>query len=362
MGSRLPGLAAGQGGASGAGSGITGAGLQRAVALGPSQRYADNRARFAETETPWVRLWADWARIQPEPGREPDFAALDEDVAAARADGLRVMLTAWRFPPWANGTAGVDEPLFRLRDRVPPGGDPAQRKDLTFKVPDDLTAGGAWGRWVDLLLARYGDRLDALEILNEPNLQMWPQEGIADAVAAMIETAAAVAARRQGAPLLVAPATADVADRPPLNTGYERFTRDVAGRLRARGFKPGERFAWSQHDYGDVEGDRAGADSGVARVRSLLGGGWRLLVTESGARVDRVAARYGLGAGAARLQQAALLERAVRRLLYGPEGDGVEMVCQYLFVTDANYDSGLCDLDGTPRPSYYAWAELPALA
>ena len=44
---------------------------------------------------------------------------------------------------------------------------------------------------------------------------------------------------------------------------------------------------------------------------------------------------------------------------FDPEGAGVGMVCLYLFVTDMNYDSGLCDLDGTPRPAYYAWAELP---
>jgi hypothetical protein len=45
---------------------------------------------------------------------------------------------------------------------------------------------------------------------------------------------------------------------------------------------------------------------------------------------------------------------------HGPEGAGVGMVCHYLFVTDMNYDSGLCELDGTPRPAYEAWKRLPA--
>jgi hypothetical protein len=44
----------------------------------------------------------------------------------------------------------------------------------------------------------------------------------------------------------------------------------------------------------------------------------------------------------------------------GPEGAGVGLVCQYLFVTDVFYDSGLCDLDGTPRPAYYAWTAEPS--
>jgi hypothetical protein len=61
------------------------------------------------------------------------------------------------------------------------------------------------------------------------------------------------------------------------------------------------------------------------------------------------------------LQQADLLRRSARRMLTGPEGEGVAMVCQYLFVTDANYDSGLCALDGSPRPAYYAWGEVPTL-
>jgi hypothetical protein len=166
-------------------------------------------------------------------------------------------------------------------------------------------------------------------------------------VATMMETASAVAARHPGAPLLVGPATADV-------EGYEEFTRAVLARLGERGFRPGPGFAWSHHNYTDVEEERSGADNGVARVRALLRERWGgypgLLVTESGARVDKAG---GL------LQQADLIERNARRTLLGPEGEGVEMLCQYLFVTDANYDSGLCDLSGAPRPAYHAWSRLP---
>lgn len=335
----------------------------RAVALGPGglgteQRYASNRARYAETATPWARLWADWARLQPDADSPPDLGALDADIAAAKADGLRVMLTAWRFPRWANGTDSVDDATYRLEERIPAGGDPARRKDLTFKVPGDLSPDSAWGRWIDRLIGRYAGRLDALEIVNEPNLQLWPQPGIAESAAAMIETAVALAARHSDAPRIVGPATADVGGEAPLRTGYEEFTRAVLDRLG----DPGPGFSWSHHNYTDVEEDRAGPDSGVARVGALLGGRRPLLVTESGARLNRVAQRFGLtDADAARLKQGELIERGLRRLQLGPEGDGVELVCQYLFVTDMNYDSGLCDLDGTPRPAYYAWAELPTL-
>src|SRR4051812_36102592 len=233
--------------------------LVRAVALGPGgigveQSYAANRNRFLDTGTPWVRLWADWARAQPVAGVPPDLSRLDADIALAKADGMRVMVTAWRFAPWASPATGAGDP--------------------TSRVAGDLSPGGAWGRWIDLLTARYGGRIAALEIVNEPNLQLWPQEGIDTAVATMMETAYVIAARHPGAPLLVGPATADVDDSPPLVTGYDRFTRSLLARLEERSFRPGPGFAWSHHNYLDVEQDRAGAANGVARVRTLLTGRW----------------------------------------------------------------------------------------
>jgi hypothetical protein len=322
--------------------------LARGVALGPGgigdeQRYVTNRERFAQTATPWVKLWADWPRLQPDASRPPDFSALDADVAAARADGLKVMITAWRFAPWANGGGAAG-----------PAG-----QDVTFKLPADLSPPSAWGRWIEAVVARYAGKADAVEIVNEPNLQLWPQSGVVAAVAQMMETAAAVAARHSGAPLLAGPATADVGSGSPQRTAYDVFTRALLDRLAQRSFNPGARFAWSHHNYGDVENDLAGAESSLARVRAMLSGRWagspEILVTESGARLDRLGAR---DPAAARLRQAELIERSMRRLAYGPDGSGVALVCQYLFVTDANYDSGLCDLDGTPRPAYYAWSQL----
>lgn len=356
--------------------------LWRGVALGPggigdSQRYASNRRFYDETSTPWVRLWADWPVLQPERDAAPDFSRLDEDIAAARADGRKVMLTAWRFPRWANGTDSLTsaaDAAHQLEDRIEPGGDPAHRKDLTFKLPGDLSFGSDWARWIDLLLGRYGGSIDALELTNEPNLQLWPQAGAPDALARMMATAQTVAGSHLSSPLLVAPATADAVGDSRLRTGYDTFTRDLLDRLDAHGFTAGPSFAWSHHSYADVEGDLAGTENRTAGVRGMLAGRWAgwpvgdaaapgLLVTETGARLDRIAELYGLRDPAAVLQkQAELIDRAWRRMQFDPEGAGVGMVCHYLFVTDMNYDSGLCDLDGTPRPAYHAWGRLPAFS
>jgi hypothetical protein len=356
--------------------------LLRAVALGPggvgdSQRYEQNRRFLEETSTPWVRLWADWPVLQPARELPPATARLDADIEAARRDGRRVVLTAWRFPRWANDTdwiSAVRDISFEIQDRVELGGDPTRRKDLTFRLPADLSPSSDWGRWIDFLLARYGDSIDALELTNEPNLQLWPQRGVAEAVARMFVTAQAVAGGHLAAPLLVGPASADVGGDSPLQTGYDTFTRELLDRLEERGFRPGPRFAWSHHSYADLEGELHGDDNRAAAVRSALAGRWAgwpaedpsapsLLITETGARLDKLVSLYGLpGAAAARARQAELIDRYWRLMQAGPEGEGVAMVCHYLFVTDMNYDSGLCELDGTPRPAYRAWGRLPAFS
>lgn len=348
--------------------------ISRGVALGPGgigdqQRYAFNRPYFGETGDSWVRLWAEWPKLQPVADKPPDFTELDAEIAAARADGLKVMLTAWRYPIWANGTAALtpeQDAAFALSDRAGARQDPAQLKDLSFRLPEDLGPTSPFAAWIDALGRRGAD---ALEIVNEPNHQIWPQRGVAAAVAQMIATARAVLDRLgDAAPLLVAPATADGRGSSPLATDHLEFARALLDQLDAIGFRADARTAWSHHTYGDVESD---SSDRIAAVRDLLAGRWSgwpagdalapgILVTESGARLDVIARDEGLvDPVIVRRRQADLIARSYERLRTGPERVG--LVIQYLFVTDVNYDAGLCELDGRPRPAYHAWAELPTL-
>ena len=103
---------------------LLGAALARGVALGPGgfgveQRYPANSRYVNETRCTWVRLWAEWPKIQPSADREPDFGPLDAEIAAARADGVKVMLTSWRYPGWANGSpvAAGKDPTFQPAGR-----------------------------------------------------------------------------------------------------------------------------------------------------------------------------------------------------------------------------------------------------
>src|SRR3954451_19330682 len=77
------------------------------ISPGRSRDYRrdDNRSFFAQTGTRWVRMWADWPTLMPTAGTFDTArrTSLDEQIALARRDGLRIVLTLYRFPTWANG-------------------------------------------------------------------------------------------------------------------------------------------------------------------------------------------------------------------------------------------------------------------
>jgi hypothetical protein len=313
---------------------------RRCVALGPAGciapgcpqdlRASGNRALLADSGTGWVRLWADWPSLMPAPGTFADdrVAALDDQLAVARTDGLRTILTLYRTPGW---------------------------------VGRGVAAPAPWEAFVRWTIERYGDRLDFLELDNEPNLQGTAPE----TVAAMFVTAQGIA-DELGSPLALAgPGTSDV-------RGYDRYTDRLLDALDARGFVAGPRFAWTHHNYADV----AYGTSRTADVRRRLVGRWagwpaadagdpRLLLTEGGVTLRTIARRYAIADPAARrAKQAELLTAAYDRLS-GPDGEGVALVTQYLFHTDPRYDSGLCETaerGGARRPAFAAWRALPSVA
>jgi hypothetical protein len=329
---------------------------RRCVALGPAGcivpgcsqdlRVADNRTLLAQSGTRWVRLWADWPTLMPAPGTlAPDrVAALDDQIAHARADGLRTILTLYRFPAWVNGVAQA----------------------ASFMPPADLSAGGAWGQFVAWTIARYGGAVDVLELCNEPNLQWSARRVAPETVAAMFATAQRIADDLGSRVVLAGPGVSDV-------RGYDDFTEHLLAELERRRFVAGPRFAWTHHNYSDV----AYATSRTADVRRRLVGRWagwpngdagdpQLLITEGGVTLRTIARRFGVADPAAqRVMQADLLRAAWERLVDTPDGAGVALVTQYLFHTDPRYDSGLCETaesGGARRPAFEAWGALPSVA
>lgn len=329
---------------------------RRCVALGPAGciqpgcpqdlRMGDNRTLLAQSATRWVRLWADWPTLMPAPGTfaPGPVAALDEQIALARADGLHTILTLYRFPAWVNGVAQA----------------------ASFLPPADLSAGGAWGQFVAWTISRYGAGLDVLELCNEPNLQWTARRLAPETVAAMFATGQRIADDLGSRVVLAGPGVSDV-------RGYDEFTERLLDELDRRRFVAGTRFAWTHHNYGDV----AYATQRTAAVRRRLAGRWagwpegdagepQLLITEGGVTLRTIAKRFGIADPAAqRIKQADLLRASWERMASTPEGDGVALVTQYLFHTDPRYDSGLCETaesGGARRPAFDAWRSLPSVA
>jgi hypothetical protein len=388
-------------------------------------RSFGNEALALDMGFPWVKFWAVWPVIQPLPPSQVPFdrlgtssnpglrhlQALDAQVARARAASppRNVIICAWQFPTWANGTSQLkwntaQEVEFAPQDRmtrtewnkwVASGKTDfsVKRKELIYRIPDDVSPTSAYASWIRFLINRYrsyGPSV-AIEVMNEPGLQMWPQMGpstttdpfaagpvtMGGKVARMMQSAQ-VASAAYGHPLLLMGPACD--DGPRGNnpvpgstrqrTMYATAAKSTLDGLDAVGFKAHNRFAWSHHNYTDVEQDQ-GADVGVrnraAHVRSLLVGRWSgwpqngltstspgLFVTEGGARVDVVGSLA---------RQADLIKRNWGRMA-GDTGDGagIAMLAQYLSYSAPYFDTGVCEpssIGGAKRPAYTTWKSLP---
>ena len=301
-----------------------------------------------------VRFWVDWPIVQPDgaigfadagnPGL-PHLQALDAQVDAAVADGLDVILMPYRYPGWVNHTT-----------RHFHGKSPEWRMPRSGHGPDS-----PWARFVEALWLRYSCRMACFEVVNEPNLQIWPQEGIAGRVAEMVATVDAIARRHAEPVTCLAPSISDAeSDRPFMITEQRPFTAALLDALDRRGFEGGERWVWSFHNYNDAElgGDR------VSAMRERLAGRWRgrraadggplVYATEGGVRLSGVRRRYGetFPPDRQRAEQAAMLTAAIARYERTP---GVGLFTQYTVTADPNYDCGLREADGRARPAFDAF-------
>src|SRR4051812_47027433 len=174
--------------------------LRRMVVLGPSgtinpggshdYRSASNRLFFSDTRTRWVRLWADWPTLEPANGQldTTRLAALDAQIARAKRDGLGVVLTLYRFPPWATGTAALtaDQLAATMPDRKTATDPETKAKRLMIRYPDDVSPTSLFARFLTTLVSRYSRgnarrpnvdaTVDFIEVCNEPNYMWWPQQ------------------------------------------------------------------------------------------------------------------------------------------------------------------------------------------
>src|SRR5215210_1582554 len=388
-------------------------------------RAFQNEALTLDMGFPWVKFWAVWPVIQPLPPSQVSYdrlgtssnpglghlQALDAQVARARASSRprNVIICAWQFPTWANATAHlrwntVQEVEFYPQDRMTKtewskwlaSGKTdfsVKRKELIYRAPDDVSIGSAYGQWIKFLINRYkgyGPSV-AVEIMNEPSLQMWPQQGpstttdpfgagpvtVGAKVAKMMQTAQSASATYAHPLPVMGPAGDDgprennpVPGSTRQRTMYATAVRSTLDGLDALGFRAHGRYVWSHHNYTDVEQDQ-GTDTGLrnraAHVRSLLVGRWHgwpqngqsssapgVFVTEGGARVNV--------AGSLELQAQRIKRNWDRMARDDGDGAGIGMVAQYLSYSAPYFDTGVCEassIGGAKRPVYSTWKALP---
>jgi hypothetical protein len=102
--------------------------------------------KMADAGLKWLRIDFGWSSIQPLNGSSYAqwyFDRADEVIDAARERDMKVLLTFWRTPDWANGGQGP---------YVPP------------------TNPGDFGRAARYTANYFAGRVDAYEVWNEPNL------------------------------------------------------------------------------------------------------------------------------------------------------------------------------------------------
>jgi hypothetical protein len=333
-------------------------------------RAAGNVGYFTDTGTRWIRMWADWPSLQPSADHAPDdplnpaagtLRALDAQIALANRLGIRVLLMPYRFPRWANGTEdGASGPRGQAPEyRLQPGA---------------YGPASAWAAFFTFLHYRYhagresGPRVAGFELVNEPNLQLWPQPGVAREVAQLLKTAQGISARSAHSTMLYAPSISDDDARSSERyTRWSEFVPALLDELDAIGYLSHSRQAWSHHNYTDVE--KRQTETRSQAIRALLKGRWSghvegeaptVFVTEGGARLSRMPHLYP---GEDPRQAQARCLRDAWALHERPDGAGagVAMFAQYLLYADPNFDSGL--LDPYPstrkRPAYAAWRAFP---
>jgi Cellulase (glycosyl hydrolase family 5) len=362
--------------------------------------YHGNLDMVRQTGARWVRMWFRWDKAQLFPPSRLSWSRLDssandlpgcgsgcgvgyirsmdQQIAAARAAGLNVVLVTWHFPRWANGTEG--RPADWAREDRGSATTPVERlKPMEYRVPiGQLGRNGYYGRWIDWLIGRYSryGRRVALEVMNEPNHQLWPQQGpsttgdpygpgtvvIDDYVAEMMETARQVSAAR-GNPLMVAgPGLADRfgADS-RLMTNFQTAVPETLSRLQARGFSSATNFVWSHHNYSDVERNIV-SPTRAEQARGYLLGRWRGLGGTSNPKVwlTEGGARLGQSQATDLTKQAELVQLNWDRMSAAP---GIQMWSNYLLYGDPTANSGLREArasGGAARPVWDVFRAFPA--
>jgi hypothetical protein len=318
------------------------------------------RDRLAALKPRYLRLLIVWSQVQPRPGEAPDwnapadgclrgappcspFSGIRDELRAAKAAGMQVLVTFLGTPAWAaRGPAGCERPGTGAGARMPVQLDAyrALVRSLLEEAQRERVDIGWWSPW------------------NEPNHPAFlnPQrarcssDSPTQAASSYAQLARALKIELDAAPgeqHLVLGDVAGYMTGRATRTGAAEFARALPDDVACAG------AVWAQHAYVEASGDLAGDDQPpgaeplLRSVESALashscsGPAPRIWITETGAR-----AQTG-GAGCAAMAEALRIWSSDPR---------VDVAFQYTFRADTAFDVGLADAGLTEvRPAYGAW-------
>lgn len=286
------------------------------------------RTRWPQQALGQLRLWdaqTTWFNLQPAPDTW-HFERLDAYVDAAEAAGARVLLTLGMTPAW-NSTRPAE---------------PCPYTQGCSAEPRDLAA---WKDHVRTLARRYGSRIAAYELWNEPLLSELPRDrGQRGFYTGSVHQLVAMAEAARQALDEVAPGT------PLCTPGFTNGVDRLALFLSAGGERQVQALCF--HLYAESNLKLAQTLVSLHRLRRERGlAALPLWNTETGVEVAAPGEKLIGGvvadwdSAATRLAQALVLSAAA----------GVERFYQYAWD---NGRSGLVDAEGRPRPALAAFAQV----
>ncbi len=335
----------------------------------PDQRAPILRELSGGLHCQVVPVTVSWARAEPHPGQydEAYLGAVRESLAAARGAGLQLMVMVHETPEWASDRAFWKDPPF-----------PGQKAGVYYSCyPVAKAALDHWQRFSRHVAQRFRGLVRYYECWNEPNLwhYMYPQRTANEPYLAVTRYGwllkhfyLGVKAADSRA-IVLGGVTAPVGSNDKHRTSPQRFARALVRRGLMR-YMDG----YSHHPYAvgpskpmpppEVRPPFSAYTISLGNIATLL----RIVpkkpvyLTEYG-YTTRLVAEFG-GAQVSEATQAAYVKRAFR---YADRFPRIKLLMwfQRIDVSPSRSASdqaglyfGLRRLDGTRKPSWYAFARL----
>jgi hypothetical protein len=326
----------------------------------PDQRATIVRELGSGLRCQVVRVAVSWARAEPQPGQydEAYLGAVRESLVAARRAGLQLMVLVYQTPKWASDRAFWDDPPS-----------PDHKSGVYYPFyPVDKSALNHWQRFSRHVAQSFRGLVRYYECWCEPNLwpYLYPQRTPSQPYLAVTRYGwllkrfyrGVKAADRRA--LVLGGVTAPIGNNDKHRTSPQRFARYVV-RLGLMRYMDG----YSHHPY--AVGPSAPMPPPEARptfpaYTISLGNIAALLrivpnkpmyLTEYG-YTTRPVAIFG-GAQVSEATQAAYVKRAFR---YADRFPRIKLLMWEQRIDSSGLYFGLRRLDGTRKPSWYAFAKL----